>query len=132
MKLTVVGVTGLVGQTMLKVMEQTSFPCSSLLAVASDSSVGKEVFFKGKAVKVISIENAMSHKPDLALFSAGSDISKQWAPRFAAHGTIVIDNSSAWRSHPDIPLVVPEVNPEVMHSASHSIGCGPGPSSQKV
>ncbi len=121
MKLTVVGATGLVGQTMLKVLEQTSFPCSNLLAVASGSSVGKEVFFKGKAIKVISIEEAMSQKPDLALFSAGGEVSKQWAPLFAAQNTIVIDNSSVWRSQRDIPLAVPEVNPEALHCGSRII-----------
>jgi aspartate-semialdehyde dehydrogenase len=118
MKLSVVGATGLVGQTMLKVLEQTSFPCTSLLAVASASSVGKEVLFKGKAIKIISIEDAIDQKPDLALFSAGSEVSRQWAPLFAAHKTIVIDNSAAWRLQPDIPLVVPEVNPEALHKGS--------------
>ncbi len=118
MKLTIVGATGMVGQTMLEVLEQTSFPCTSLFAVASPSSVGKEVRFRGKAIKIIDIEDAINKKPDLALFSAGSDISKHWAPLFAAQNTYVIDNSSAWRSQPDIPLVVPEVNPEALHKGS--------------
>lgn len=110
MKIAIVGATGLVGSKMISVLEERNFPVSELLAVASEKSVGKEVSFKGKSVKVISAEQAIQEKPDIALFSAGGSTSLQWAPKFAAAGTTVIDNSSAWRMHEDIPLVVPEIN----------------------
>lgn len=106
----VVGATGMVGQTMLKILEERNFPLRELLPVASEKSVGKEIIFKGKSHKIIGLEEAVSRKPDLALFSAGGEISLEWAPKFAEGGTIVIDNSSAWRMDPTKKLVVPEIN----------------------
>lgn len=106
----VVGATGMVGQVMLKVLEERNFPVSKLLPVASSKSVGKEVTFKGESYPVISVSEAIAQKPDIALFSAGGQTSLDWAPKFAEVGTTVIDNSSAWRMHKDIKLVVPEIN----------------------
>lgn len=114
MKVTVVGATGLVGSKMLQVLEERNFPVSEIIPVASEKSVGKLVSFKGKEYPVISIKDALSKKPQLALFSAGGSISLQYAPEFAAIGTIVIDNSSAWRMNPHKKLVVPEVNAHVL------------------
>ena len=114
MKVAVVGVTGLVGQVMCQVLEERNFPVSSFIPVASAKSVGKKVNFKGEAHTVISMEDAIAAKPDLALFSAGGSVSKTWAPKFSAVGTVVIDNSSAWRMDTNCPLVVPEVNADVL------------------
>lgn len=124
MKVAVVGATGLVGTMMLKVLEERNFPVSELIPVASEKSVGKEIEFKGKKYKVHSMDQAIAAKPDIALFSAGGGTSLQEAPRFAAVGTVVIDNSSAWRMDPAIPLVVPEVNASVLSSA-HKIIANP-------
>jgi aspartate-semialdehyde dehydrogenase len=110
MKIAVVGATGLVGNVMLKVLEERNFPIDELLLVASERSVGKKVAFKGKTYEVISIPEAISAKPDIALFSAGGGTSLEWAPKFAEVGTTVIDNSSAWRMDLDKKLVVPEIN----------------------
>lgn len=110
MKVAVVGATGMVGQIMLKVLEERNFPVDELIPVASEKSTGKEIEFKSKKYKVVSVEQALEMKPDIALFSAGGETSKIWAPRFAVEGTTVIDNSSAWRMDPNIPLVVPEIN----------------------
>jgi aspartate-semialdehyde dehydrogenase len=110
MKTAVVGATGMVGQTMIKVLEERNFPVTQLIAAASERSVGKEIIFKGKAVKVISIKDAVGAKPDFAIFSAGASTSKEWAPEFARRGTIVIDNSSFWRMDNKVPLIVPEIN----------------------
>jgi aspartate-semialdehyde dehydrogenase len=110
MKIAVVGATGLVGNVMLKVLEERNFPIDELLLVASERSVGKKVAFKGKTYEVISIPEAISEKPDIALFSAGGSTSLEWAPKFAEVGTTVIDNSSAWRMDLDKKLVVPEIN----------------------
>ncbi|NVK27039.1 MAG: aspartate-semialdehyde dehydrogenase [Flavobacteriia bacterium] len=110
MRVAVVGATGMVGEVMLKVLEARNFPVSELIPAASVRSVGKTVKFKGEEVKVVSLPDAVAAKPDLALFSAGGDVSKAWAPKFAEVGTRVIDNSSAWRMEPGIPLVVPEIN----------------------
>jgi len=112
MKVAVCGVTGMVGTVMCKILEERNFPVTEFLPVASDRSVGKEVFFRGKPYKVISMADAVDARPDIALFSAGGNTSLEWAPRFAAVGTYVIDNSSAWRMDPDKPLVIPEVNGE--------------------
>jgi aspartate-semialdehyde dehydrogenase len=117
MKTAVVGATGMVGRTMIKVLEERNFPVSELIAAASERSVGREIEFRGKAVKVVSMQDAVDSKPVFAIFSAGASISGEWAPKFAANGTIVIDNSSFWRMYPDVPLVVPEIN-------SHAIGKG--------
>jgi aspartate-semialdehyde dehydrogenase len=114
MKVAVVGATGLVGTKMLQVLEERAFPVSELLPVASEKSVGKEVFFKGKPYKVVSMQDAIAAKPQLAIFSAGGSTSLEWAPKFAEAGITVVDNSSAWRMDPAKPLVVPEVNANVL------------------
>lgn len=110
MVIAVVGATGMVGQVMLKVLEERKFPVSKLLPVASEKSVGKTVDFKGKPYTIISMEDAVASKPDIALFSAGGNTSLEWAPKFAEVGTTVIDNSSAWRMDENTKLVVPEIN----------------------
>ncbi len=110
MKVAVVGATGLVGTVMLKVLEERNFPLTELILVASDKSVGKLITYKGKQFPIVSIDTAIGMRPDIALFSAGGDTSLKHAPRFKEAGTTVIDNSSAWRMDPTIPLVVPEVN----------------------
>lgn len=114
MKVAVVGATGLVGQVMLKVLEERAFPVIELLPVASESSVGKKITFNGHEENVISLQDAVDARPDIALFSAGASVSKEWAPRFAEAGCTVIDNSSAWRMTEGIPLVVPEVNGHIL------------------
>lgn len=114
MKLAIVGVTGMVGQVMLQVLEERNFPLTELIPVASEKSFGKEIIFKGKKYKITSLTEAVERKPEIALFSAGGEISLEWAPKFAAAGTKVIDNSSAWRMSPAIKLVVPEVNASVI------------------
>ncbi|MFO7703070.1 aspartate-semialdehyde dehydrogenase [Psychroflexus maritimus] len=114
MKVAVVGATGMVGQVMLQVLEERNFPLTELIPVASKKSVGKELTFKGKKFKVVDLETAVGRKPEIALFSAGGETSLEWAPKFAAVGTRVIDNSSAWRMHPEIKLVVPEINAEAL------------------
>jgi aspartate-semialdehyde dehydrogenase len=114
MKVAVVGATGLVGGTMLKILEERNFPVSELVPVASEKSVGSKVLFKGKEYAVVSAETAIAMKPALALFSAGGAISLELAPKFAAAGCRVVDNSSAWRMNDDIKLVVPEVNGHVL------------------
>src|SRR6201990_2868099 len=114
MKVAVVGATGLVGTKMLQVLAERNFPVTELIPVASEKSVGKEVTFKGKQYKVVSVEDAIKQKPDLALFSAGGSTSLAQAPLFAAAGTTVVDNSSAWRMDPTKKLVVPEVNANVL------------------
>lgn len=110
MKVAVVGATGLVGTEMLRTLEEFAFPVSELIPVASAKSVGKQVQYKGKSYTVVSMEDGIAAKPDLALFSAGGGTSKTFAPRFVEVGTTVVDNSSAWRMDVDVPLVVPEVN----------------------
>src|SRR5215216_4163623 len=114
MKVAVVGATGLVGTKMLQILEERSFPVSELIPVASERSVGKEVMYKGKGYKVVSMEDAIAARPQLALFSAGGSTSLEWAPKFAEAGITVVDNSSAWRMDPTKPLVVPEVNANVL------------------
>jgi len=110
MKIAVVGATGLVGGEILKVLEERNFPVTELLAVASERSIGKEVTFKGKQIKVIGFEEAIASKPEIAIFSAGGSTSLALAPKFAEAGITVIDNSSAWRMDPTKKLVVPEIN----------------------
>lgn len=110
MKTAVVGATGMVGQTMIRVLEERNFPVTELIPAASERSVGKEILFKGKPVKVVSVMEAVEAKPVFAIFSAGASISKEWARAFTDSGSIVIDNSSAWRMEKDVPLVVPEIN----------------------
>ncbi|AWA29325.1 aspartate-semialdehyde dehydrogenase [Flavobacterium magnum] len=114
MKVAVVGATGMVGEVMLKVLRERNFPVTELIPVASEKSVGKEIEFNGKNYKVVSLQTAVDMKADIALFSAGGDTSKTWAPKFAAAGTTVIDNSSAWRMDPDKKLVVPEINAHLL------------------
>ncbi len=114
MKVAVVGATGLVGQKMLEVLEERNFPVTELVPVASARSVGSTVQFRNKAYAVVSMEAAVEAAPDIALFSAGGAVSKEWAPKFAAAGSTVIDNSSAWRMTEGIPLVVPEVNGHIL------------------
>ena len=110
MKVAVVGATGLVGSVMTKVLQERNFPVSSFIPVASPKSVGNEAQFNGEIFKVISLEDCMKLKPSVALFSAGTSIALEWAPKFAKAGITVIDNSSAWRMHEKIPLIVPEIN----------------------
>jgi aspartate-semialdehyde dehydrogenase len=114
MKLAIVGATGLVGQEILKVIEQRNLEFSQLFLVASPRSVGKEITFKNRVYKVIGMEEAVSIKPDVAIFSAGGSTSLEWAPKFAEAGAIVIDNSSAWRMNPRHKLIVPEVNAHML------------------
>lgn len=110
MKLAVVGATGLVGSEILRVMEERNFPFDELMLVASESSVGKTINYKGKEIAIIGIQEAINNKPDIAIFSAGGSLSLEWAPKFEAVGTIVIDNSSAWRMSANHKLIVPEIN----------------------
>lgn len=110
MKVAVVGATGMVGQVMLKVLEERNFPLTELIPVASEKSVGKEIAYKGKHYKVVNLATAVKMKPDIALFSAGGETSLEWAPKFAETGTRVVDNSSAWRMHADKKLIIPEIN----------------------
>jgi aspartate-semialdehyde dehydrogenase len=110
MKIAVVGATGLVGTKMIQVLEERNFPVTELIPVASEKSVGKEVSYKGKKFKVVGMQTAIDMKPAIALFSAGGSTSLEWAPKFAAAGITVIDNSSAWRMDPGKKLVVPEIN----------------------
>ena len=110
MKIAVVGATGMVGNVMLEVLEERNFPVTELLLVASERSVGKKIKYKGEDYTVIGLQDALNQKPDIALFSAGGATSIEWAPKFAAVGTTVVDNSSAWRMDPSKKLVVPEIN----------------------
>jgi len=121
MRIAVVGATGLVGGKMMQVLAERHFPVSEFYPVASAKSVGQKITFDGKEYEVISIEEAISRKPDIALFSAGGSTSKEWAPKFAEVGTVVIDNSSAWRMEPNIKLVVPEVNADVIEKTDKII-----------
>ncbi len=114
MKVAVVGATGLVGTVILKVLEERQFPVSELLPVASERSVGRTVRFSGSEVPVVSAETALAARPQIALFSAGAAVSRELAPRFAAVGCRVVDNSSCWRMDPAVPLVVPEINGGVL------------------
>lgn len=110
MKLAVVGVTGMVGEVMLRVLAERNFPITTLIPVASERSVGKKISFNNQEYTVVSLETAVSMQPDIAIFSAGGQTSLDWAPKFAAVGTTVIDNSSAWRMDPTKKLIVPEIN----------------------
>ena len=110
MRVAVVGATGMVGHVMLEVLAKRHFPITELIPVASARSAGKQLTYNGKHYTVVSLSDAVALKPDVALFSAGGDTSLVWAPKFAAIGCTVIDNSSAWRMHPDHKLIVPEIN----------------------
>lgn len=114
MKIAVVGATGMVGQVMLKVLEERNLPITELIPVASEKSVGKKITFKSKQYDIVSMETAISMKPEIAIFSAGGSTSLEYAPKFAEVGCTVIDNSSAWRMDPTKKLVVPEINAHVL------------------
>src|SRR5580693_279410 len=114
MKVAVVGATGLVGSKMLQVLAERNFPVDELIPVASERSIGKEVEFKGKKYKIVSADDAIKAKPNVAIFSAGGSTSLEWAPKFAAAGITVVDNSSAWRMDPSKKLIVPELNADAL------------------
>ena len=114
MKLAIVGATGLVGEVMLQVLSERNFPITELIPVASARSVGKKIDFKERSFKVVGLSNAVSMSPDIALFSAGGETSMEWAPKFAEQGTVVIDNSSAWRMDPSKKLIIPEINANIL------------------
>lgn len=116
MKLAVVGVTGLVGNVVLEVLQERNFPITTFIPVASSRSVGIQISFKGVDYPIVSMEDAIAAKPDIAIFAAGGETSLQWAPKFAEVGTIVVDNSSAWRMNPDHKLIVPEINADSLTS----------------
>ena len=114
MKIAVVGATGMVGQVVLKVLEERNFPVTELIPVASERSVGNKIQYKGKDFEVVAMQTAVDMKPQIAIFSAGGSTSLEWAPKFAEAGTTVIDNSSAWRMEPDKCLIVPEINAAIL------------------
>jgi aspartate-semialdehyde dehydrogenase len=114
MRVAVVGATGMVGEIMLQVLAERNFPVTDLIPVASEKSVGKEIEWKGNAFKIVGLQTAVDMKPEIALFSAGGETSLEWAPKFAAAGTTVIDNSSAWRMDESKKLVVPEINASIL------------------
>ena len=121
MKIAVVGATGLVGSKMLQVLDEQKVQIDELIVAASERSVGKEIVFQGKTYTVVSVDEAIAKRPDVAIFSAGASASKQYAPRFAANGTFVVDNSSAWRMEKDVPLVVPEINSDTITDKTYII-----------
>ena len=121
MRVAVVGATGLVGSKMLEVLQERDFPVDELIPVASERSVGKKVRFRNREWVVVSAQEAVSRRPQLAIFSAGASVSSTLAPLFAAQGCYVVDNSSYWRMFPDIPLVVPEINPDTIGINNHII-----------
>jgi aspartate-semialdehyde dehydrogenase len=121
MKVAVVGATGMVGEVMLKVLAERKFPLTELIPVASEKSAGSILSFEGKDYTVVTLEDAVKLSPDIAIFSAGGSVSLEWAPKFAAVGTTVIDNSSAWRMHEDKKLVVPEINGHLLTKADKII-----------
>ena len=121
MKLAVIGATGMVGEVMLQILSERNFPYSELIPVASERSVGKKVVCGSNSYTVVGLETAISMKPDLALFSAGGSTSLEWAPKFAEAGTLVIDNSSAWRMDPAKKLIIPEINANQLTSSDKII-----------
>jgi aspartate-semialdehyde dehydrogenase len=114
MRVAVAGATGLVGSTMLRVLEERGFPVTEIIPIASPASAGKSVMFRGKSHLVLTMEEALAKGADIALFSAGGAVSEEWAPRFAGCNICVIDNSSTWRMRTDIPLIVPEINGNIL------------------
>ncbi len=116
MKIALIGVTGMVGNVMLKVLHERELPISELIPVASDKSLGKFIKYKNKEIKIVSLEESIRLKPNIALFSAGASISKEWAPKFKNIGTTIIDNSSAWRMNKKIKLIIPEINGNILSS----------------
>lgn len=121
MKIAVVGATGMVGNVMLEVLAESKLKIDAIIPVASEKSVGKTINFKGKSYKVVAMQEAINMRPEIALFSAGGETSLAWAPKFAENGTTVIDNSSAWRMHPDYKLIIPEINGNVLTKADKII-----------
>lgn len=121
MRIAVVGATGMVGRVMLQVLEERNFPITEIIPVASERSIGKTIEYRGKEYKIVSMQDAVEMRPDIAVFSAGGETSKQWAPKFAEVGTTVIDNSSAWRMDPNCPLIVPEINADILTTADKII-----------
>jgi len=121
MKIAIIGATGMVGRVMLQVLEEGKLSIDELIPVASEKSIGKEIVFKGNTYRITSLQDALSRKPQIAVFSAGSQASLNWAPRFAKIGCYVIDNSSAWRMNNDIPLVVPEINAQTISPNNYII-----------
>ena len=121
MKIAVVGATGLVGSKMLQVLDEQKVRIDELILAASERSVGKELAFQGKSHKVVSVDEAIAARPDIAIFSAGASASRQYAPRFAENGCFVIDNSSAWRMEQNVPLVVPEINADTITTETRII-----------
>jgi len=117
LRIAIVGATGLVGTTVLNILEERNFPISTLLPVASEKSIGKFINFGGVKIAILSLKSALSEKPDVAIFSAGGMVSQEWAPKFSDAGVTVIDNSSAWRMNEKIKLVVPEVNGDCLTSS---------------
>jgi aspartate-semialdehyde dehydrogenase len=115
-KLAVVGATGLVGTKVLEILAERNYPVETLILTASERSIGKEIAYKGTKYAVVSMQDAVDAKPDIAIFSAGGDTSLEWAPKFAEMGTIVVDNSSAWRMNPKNKLIVPEINADTLSS----------------
>ncbi len=113
-KIAIVGATGMVGSVLLKLLDERNFPIKELIPVASERSVGLELVFRGKPHKILGLQAGVDAKPDIAIFSAGGDVSLEWAPKFAAVGTTVIDNSSAWRMDPTKKLIVPEINSAIL------------------
>ena len=121
MRIAVVGATGMVGTEMLAVLEDSSLDITELIPVASAQSEGKQLSLRGKNYSCVTLDKALALRPDIALFSAGGSVSLEWAPKFAEIGCYVIDNSSAWRMDPDKPLVVPEINADILNSSSHIV-----------
>jgi len=127
MKIAVVGATGLAGITITKVLEERKFPVTEFIPVASSDSIEKTVLFNNLPYSIKSLDQCLAENPAIAFFSAGSAVSMEWAPKFARTGTIVIDNSSAWRKHEKVPLVIPEINPHVIKERDRIIA-NPGSS----
>jgi aspartate-semialdehyde dehydrogenase len=123
-KVAIVGATGNVGREMLDILDERGFPADEVIALASRRSVGKEVSFGDKTLKIKALDDFDFSKIDIALMSAGGSVSKEWSPKIAAAGAVVIDNSSAWRYDPQVPLVVPEVNPEALDHQTNAFGPG--------
>ena len=121
MKVAVIGATGLVGQKMLQVLSEQKLPVDEIIVAASEKSVGKKIKYEDKEINIISVDQAVEEIPDIAIFSAGAEVSLQYAKKFAEKGTYVIDNSSAWRKDKEIPLVVPEINASDINVDNHII-----------
>jgi len=121
MKIAIIGATGMVGAVMLQVLEESKLHFDELLLVASEKSVGKTIYFKNEKNTIIGLQEALDKMPDIAIFSAGSSTSLEWAPKFAKQNCYVVDNSSAWRMNDDIPLVVPEINADAIKKDHHII-----------